>query len=114
MEHESKKPLTRRAIKRKERFAKYRMEKKAQRQLVKNNVEQPQAQSHPQPKQQQQSKKPPPKQVVVGEQQQQQQQHQIGNDTNMQAHDTSTAQNLTQGCVEWADHQPNVIVVQVK
>lgn len=82
---------TRRQIKRKERFAKYRMEKKAQRQLANDNVQhQQQHQQHDKPSTQHEQ----PQQNAV---------KQIN---------ASPVPNPQQECVKWND-QPNVIVVQV-
>lgn len=96
VERTAKNQLSERQIKRKERFAKYRLEKKIQRQLVSGNQQQQQ-------RQQQQQQQQPPSQV-------QQQQ------CNVQQHNNN-ASNIgipqQQQPTEWND-QPRVVFVQVR
>lgn len=81
---------TRRQIKRKERFAKYRMEKKAQRQLTNDNAQHQQHQQHNEPSPQHEQ----PQRNIVKQ------------------NNASPVPNPQQECAKWTD-QPNVIVVQV-
>lgn len=93
----AKQQLSRRQIKRKERFAKYRLEKKIQRQLVIGNQQQQQ------PQQQLQQQKKQEQHPPTYDQQQQR---------NTQQHSAPTVGTLQQNRTEWND-QPRVVFVQV-
>lgn len=107
-ERTTKNQLTRRQIKRKERFAKYRLEKKIQRQMMSENQQQQQKQPQPQPQtasngQKQQSSNGQQQPSSSGQQQQ----------SNMQQNSAPITEIQQQAPAEW-NEQPRVVFVQVR
>lgn len=113
-ERTTKNQLTRRQIKRKERFAKYRLEKKIQRQMMSENVP-----IKLQNKQQQKQPQPQPQPASNGQKQQssngQQQPSSSGQQqqSNIQQNSAPITEIHQQTPTEW-NEQPRVVFVQVR